>query len=844
LETGGWASPKRDVLNTGRTSKPGSTPQHNLPAQRSSFVGRKREIEEVKRELAVTRLLTLTGVGGSGKSRFALEVARGLIEAYPDGAWLVELAPLSEEVLVPKAVAEALEVPERPQEPLADTLVEVLRDRQLLLVLDNCEHLLEASARLVDKLLDSCPRVRILATSREALGVQGEARRPVPPLSVPEPQGRPSSEDSSSSEGLEGFESVRLFIERARERDPTFSLSLQNAPAVAEICGRLEGIPLAIELAAARVGTLSLEQISERLVGSLELLTRGGRTAVPRQRTLRGTLDWSYDLLSESEQTLFDRLSVFAGGWTLEAASMVAKGEGVEEAEVLDLLSGLVEKSLVMLRGGDPGGARYRLLEPVRQYALDKLEESDEAEEARRRHAEFFLALAEEAYPELKGANQLEWLDRLEAEHDNMRAALSWALERTEAEVAIRLGGSLVWFWSVRGYYSEGRRWLDAALAMDGRGSPASRAGALAGTGGLALDQGDYERAKEAFEEGLQLLSNEGRESSEAKHRLLIWSGHMAWNREEHGQAKQLFEESLALSREMGDTYLLASSLLFLAPVTHALGDSEKATELYEQSIDLFRAHGDNQALAHCLNRLAMLVYSQGDLGRATKLTQEAIVLFRELGTRGHVPLGLCNLGWIALLQDDLGRAADLYRESLSLSWDTGLNPIVQNALEGFACVAGAKGEAERAARLWGAAQALHETKSIFRDANILAEADARISAVRSGMGEEAWEEAWRKGRAMTLEEAVEYALSEDDSSMIASRTPEQTSTTAPRPSALTRREREVAKLVARGLTNRQIAEELVLSGRTVENHVRNILKKLKLSSRSEVAAWVEAQPS
>src|SRR5215204_1313650 len=288
-------------LSTRRTSESSGTPQHNLPAQRSSFVGREREIKEVERELAMTRLLTLTGVGGSGKTRLALEVTRDLVEAYPNGAWLVEFAPLSEEALVPKAVAEALKVPERPQEPLADTLAEVLRDRQLLLVLDNCEHLLEATARLVDKLLDSCPRLRVLITSREVLGVEGEVRWLVPPLAAPEPHATPSSEE------LEAYESVRLFVERARGRDPSFSLSPRNTPAVAEICRRLEGIPLAIELAAARLGTLSMEEIFKRLGGSLELLTRGGRTAVRRQQTLRGALDWSHNLLSEPEKVLFRR---------------------------------------------------------------------------------------------------------------------------------------------------------------------------------------------------------------------------------------------------------------------------------------------------------------------------------------------------------------------------------------------------------------------------------------------------------------------------------------------------------------------------------------------------------
>jgi tetratricopeptide (TPR) repeat protein len=403
------------------------------------------------------------------------------------------------------------------------------------------------------------------------------------------------------------------------------------------------------------------------------------------------------------------------------------------------------------------------MLETIHEFAREKLGESAEAEEIKRVHAQYFLSLAEEAYPELKGPDQLEWLEKLEAEHDNMRAALSWALGRKEGEVALRLGGALWWFWWVRGYHSEGRRWLEEALAMEGRVSPEVRAMALAGVGELALDQGDYDRAQEACQEGLELLAPQARGASEAKLNLLLCLGWVALRREEYRQATELFEESLDLSQEMSDTHWRASSLLSLAFVSHSRGDSETPTELFEESMDLFRELGDKQSLAYCLNNLALVVCSQGDLGRAAKLTEEAVALLREIGARGDVALGLCNLGWMALLQDDLGWAADLYRESLSLSWETGLNPIVQSALEGFACVAAVGGETERAARLWGAAQVLQETKGNPRDTEFLAEAEARISAVRSGMGEEVWEEAWRKGRVMTIDEAVSYALKEEE---------------------------------------------------------------------------------
>ena len=350
-----------------------------------------------------------------------------------------------------------------------------------------------------------------------------------------------------------------------------------------------------------------------------------------------------------------------------------------------------------------------------------------------------------------------------------MRAALSWALGREEVEVALRLGGAMWWFWAVRGHLSEGRRWLEEALAIDGRGSPESRAMALAGAGRLASDQYDFDRAQEACEEGLRLLAQEAREASQVKRHLLTILGWVALDTQDYRQATQCFEESLALSREMRDIWWIASSLSDLAIVTNFLGDYESATVLSEESLDLFREQGDKRATAICLSNLAMVVYSQGDLGRAAKLTEEAIALLRELGSRIDISVGLHNLGWIALLQEDPGRAADRYRESLSLSWDTDRLRAkcslegLQCALEGLACVAGARGETERAARLWGAAQALHETKSIPRDDDFLAEADARISAMRSGMGEEVWEKAWHKGRAMTPDEALSYALEEEE---------------------------------------------------------------------------------
>jgi predicted ATPase/class 3 adenylate cyclase len=733
--------------------------RNNLPLQPTPLVGREKEVSEVRDLLRgeETHLLTLTGPGGIGKTRLALQAAADLLDGFSDGTFFTPLATLTEAQLFLPAVAESLGVRETGEQPLDESLKVYLHERRLLLVLDNFEQVLGA-APTVTELVAGAPGLKVLATSRAPLGLYGEKEYAVPPLSVPDVRHLPDLKSLSQ------YEAVRLFIERAKSAKADFEVTEESAPAVAEICVRLDGLPLAIELAAARIKMLPPKAMLQRIGSRLKLLTGGARDLPERQRTLRGAIEWSFALLEEGEQLLFGRLAVFSGGRALEAIEAICDAEGDLLMDAFEGVSSLLDKSLLRQEEGHNSEPRFVMLETVHEFAREKLEKSAEAEEIKRVHAQYFLTLAEEAYPELRGPHQLEWLERLEAEHDNMRTALSWALERKEVEAALRLGSTLSLLWSVRGYHSEGRRWLEEALAMDGRGSPEVRAMALAGVGMLASAQGDLDRAQEACEEGLELLANEAREASEAKLNLLAGLGWVTWQREEHDKATQLFEESLALSREINDTWWLANSLSNLATVSHSQGDPERATELYKESMDLFRAQGDKHSLTYCLTNLAMVVYSQGDLGRAAQLTEEAVSLQRELGARGDVALGLCNLGWVALLQDDLGRAADLYRESLSLSWETGLNPLVQSVLEGFACVAGADGETERAARLWAAAQTLHEAKSIPRDIDFLAEADARISAVRLGMREEAWEEAWRKGRAMTLDEAVSYALEEEAS--------------------------------------------------------------------------------
>jgi predicted ATPase/class 3 adenylate cyclase/Tfp pilus assembly protein PilF len=727
--------------------------RNNLPLQPTPLIGREREVGEVCERLGQeeVRLLTLTGPGGTGKTRLALQAAADLLEDFEDGVFFVSLAAVTDPDLFFKEIAGALGLRESGDVALEDLLKEYLGRRELLLVLDNFEHLLSA-VPLLGGLLSAAPRLKVLATSRIPLGLYGEHEYAVPPLSVPDPGRLPDLE------ALSQYEAVRLFIDRASAAKAGFEITAENAPAVAEICVRLDGLPLAIELAAARVKLLPPKAILTRLANRLKLLTGGAKDLPERQRTLRGAIEWSHDLLDEGERTLFARLAVFSGGRTLEAIDAICDAEGDLPVDALDGVSSLLDKSLLRQEEGIGGEPRFVMLETIHEFAREKLEESGEAEEMKRAHAQYFLALAEEAYPGLKGANQLEWLERLEAEHDNMRAALSWASDRKETGMALGLGGALWRFWFFLGHFSEGRRWLEEALVIAGRGSPEARAMALAGVAALAFEQGELDRAREASEEGLDLLAGEPKDRSEARLHILTGLGIVAWGREDPELAARWHEEGVALSRQRRDSWWLARNLRDLGTASAYRGDLERATELYEESMSLYRERGDRDGLGRCLNNLGLVAYFQGDLVRAEKLIEEAVALFKEFGA-ASATLSPGNLGWLALLRNDLGKAGAIFRESLASSWDLGLNPLVQNALEGLACLAGAQAEAKRAARLWGAAQALHEDKVIPRDPDFLAEADARISVVRSGVGEEAWEEAWREGRAMPLNEAVDYAM-------------------------------------------------------------------------------------
>src|SRR5215203_2646762 len=828
-------SPPVDFLPQEEAPFPaGAARRHNSPLERTSFIGRDRERLEVKRLLAMTRLLTLTGAGGCGKTRLALKVASDLVEAYPDGAWLVDLAPLAEAELVPQAVAQALGVREQPGQPLLETLEDSLRSSKLLLVMDNCEHLVEAVASLVDALLDSCSGLRVLATSRETLNAAGEASWVVPSLTVPSSR----QEQAYTLQELENYESVRLFVDRARQRDPSFELISSNGQAVAQVCRRLEGIPLAIELAAGRIELLSAEQLATRLEDFLKLLT-GGRTADPRHRTLRATLEWSHELLSEAERTLFRELSVFAGGWTLEAAEEVCSGEGIERGDVLEVLSELVDKSLVVVEAspGEQGVPRFRMLEPVRQYGRERLEESGAAEWVRERHAGYYLALAQEAEPELEGADQIRWMDRLEAEHDNLRAALSWALEGGQAELGLRLAGALRLFWVGRNHYREGRRWYEEGLKRGHSAPQHMRAKALVGAGFFTVSLGDLELARERFEDGLILYRQVGDRRGAANCARFL--GRIRFELGDWERAEALFEEALPLARESGSIRETCNALSTLSYMAACRGDVKRAQALGEESLAIAREAGDTISVAYASNYLAVTAMLGGDYERAQTLFEAALEMTQMTGNRKGQAISLNNLGLVALCQADYARAAKLSLESLRLSVELLDHQVIPWSLDALAAVCGQQGSVGRAARLWGAAEALREASGFSQPPDDKRVLEPFLETARSRLEEAAFQAAWEEGRAMTEEQAIGYALTEEEErdapTLVA--VPEQQPPPDEPTERLTTREREVALLVGRGLTNRQIASELSISEHTVANHVRKILKKLGLRSRAQISS-------
>ncbi len=787
----------RDILastgHDGRSATAGSAPapahraRHNLPAQPTPLVGRARDAAAASDLLrrAGVRLLTLTGPAGVGKTRLGLQVAEDLLDLFDDVAF-VPLAPITDEALVLAAVARALGVAEVGGAPLLDTVKGSLRGQRTLLALDNFEQVTSA-APLVADLMTASAQLKILVTSRAPLHLRGEHEWAVDPLETPDLAHVPPPD------ALARYGAVALFVQCARAAKPGFALSAANAGAVAAICARLDGLPLAIELATARARTLSPEELLAQLDHPvavravpgdaptattrplLALLSEGPRDLPPRQQALSDAIAWSYNLLNAGEQAVFRRLAVFVGGCTQSAAEALCVSPIDRTARVAKALRSLADKSLLRReRGarptstehtGDEGDeeSRFGMLETIRDYGLGCLAAAGEEEMVRRRHAAYYLALGEAAAPELMRAGQAAALARLEEEHDNLREALRWAVDRDEVETGLRIAGAAWRFWYNRAYLTEGRAWLERLLARDEEGgrvaAAAVRAKALHGAGVLAYSQNDYERAVACYEESRALYCSQGQGRSGGLALVLNSLGNVARDRGDFGCAAALFEESLELQREQGDDWGIALVLNNLGAIMEEQGEYERAVALYEESLGLRRGLGDERGIADLLNNLSVVARRRGDHGSAVSLLEESLILCREMGSARGAAMALTNMGEVARDRGDHGRAEDLYRESLTLLQDIGDKVLIAACLEGMAAVASEREQPERTVRLSAAAAALRAAIGAPLPPAEQTLHDRTVAGARAALGAVPCAEAWANGQALSLEQAIAMAL-------------------------------------------------------------------------------------
>jgi len=864
-----WAARLLELAAALRREGEMRTPRHNLPLQLTSFIGREREMAEVKRLLSSTRLLSLTGSGGCGKTRLAMQAAASQLEDFPDGIWLADLAPLFDPALIPQAVASIFDLYQVSDTPIITLLLNFLQSKNLLLILDNCEHLIQGCAELCNELLRACPNLEILATSREALNTAGETAFYVPPLSMPDPQ------KSASIQDLKQYESVLLFIERANAANPNLQSNDANAPAIAQICVRLDGMPLAIELAAARVNSISVEEIAARLDDRFRLLMAGSRTALPRHRTLRALIDWSYDLLSDPERILLWRLAVFAGGFTLEAAESVC-AEG-NKNEILDLLSSLVQKSLVLLQLDDQ--PRYRLLETIRQYASEKLVESGEEYAARDFHLDYLMKFAEATTPKLHGPEQMQALDRLDDELDNVRAALEWSVREGRAEKGLRLAAALAWFWERRGYWSEGRARLERLLNQP-EAAPGTliRAHGLVAAGLLANSlaaawvgggKASHPYLKEAItiarEHGqagkplcalaLIFLSNSVyaddpilaqsqcddawatlQELNEPWISALLIHQRAHWyeNQHDYQAARKAFEDSMMLFHSVGDRRWEAILFSDLGELSSIQGDNVDARRRLEINLSYFRQTKDRQHICFSLLRLAYIARTEGNYALVKEYAVEGLGLARELGSKLQINSLTEDLGFVALHDGEVEAGRSFFVECLATAQALNIKARVATALLGYASIAVVEKQVRRAVKLFAVVDTLLEGKIGPGDGR---EYNKYLTIAREQLAEATFDQAWAEGRAMAFEQAIEFAFAEPEPDRTRLATISQ-QTMKEKFGGLTSREREVAVLIAQGKSNPEIAKALVVSERTVTTHVTNILSKLRFTSRTQIASW------
>jgi len=854
---------------------------NNLPLQPTPFIGREREVDAVQQQLLreEVHLVTLTGPGGVGKTRMALQVAAESSEHFTDGTWFVSLAPLTNPDLVISTIIRTLGLRETQDQAPLEHLKNALHVKKMLLLLDNFEQVVSAATQVAD-LLTVCQQLKVLATSRETLHVLAEHEFPVPAMALPDPRRLQDLVELSQ------YEAMALFIERAQAVKPDFKVTNANAPAVQEICARLDGLPLAIELAAARIKLLPPQALLARLDQRLAVLTSGARDAPVRQQTLRNTIAWSYNLLETKEQQLFRRLSIFVGGCTLEAIEAIyIVLDNNQGAQVLDRVAALIDKNLLQQTEQEGERPRLVMLETIREYALEALVTFGEMENTRQAHATYYQRLAEEAEPELYGPIRKVWWDRLEREHENLRAALQWVLDqarrdktRQSAEMALRFGGALRNFWAESGYWNEGRTFLEQALTESTGIVSSVRTKALIAVGHLAFLQGDYDRTETLCKEILAVNQKPGATAGSLQ--LL---GYVAWYRGNLVAAHSLMEQALTLQRELGDKRQIAISLYYLANLERIQGEYARGCVRLEEGLAINRELGNTAGIASFLYQLAkVLFFSHGDMGRIRSLLEESVTLSRETGDEGTMINSILVLGRLALSQGDaitaralaeqcvmlsrknemewgmreslpvlasvvasqgdLAKAQALYEESLAIKRGAFDKELIATALEGLASVAAAQGKSAWSAQLWGVAEALRESLGAPIPLVMRATTERSVAAARAQLGKKTFIAAWEEGRAMT----VEQALAGQGRTLVPTATlisPDATVAPPAKspityPAGLTAREVEVLRLVAQGLTDAQVAERLVISPRTVNTHLTSIYNKLSVDSRTAASRF------
>jgi predicted ATPase/DNA-binding CsgD family transcriptional regulator len=807
----------------------------NLPVQLTSFIGRARDLTVVEQFVSTTRLVTLTGVGGSGKTRLAIQIANIISEAFADGVWFVDLAPLSEPELVPQLVVEVLGLHPAPDQPLLESLLYYMRPKKLLLILDNCEHLSIACATFAQQVLSFVPELHILATSREPLGIAGERIYPLSGMGWPaiNAQTIRNGQDGHDLQELIEFDAIHLFVERARLFSPDFKLAFENASVVAEICQRLDGLPLALELASARLNVLTIQEIAARLDDRFALLTSGQRTGFEaRHHTLRAAIDWSYALLTAEEQALLRRLAIFAAGCTLDIAEGVCSGEGIEAGRMLDLLASLVDKSLVIAETTRRSQARYRLLETIREYALEKLEQAGEEQRVRDRHLDLFLARAEEAAPRLGDAYQQLWINWLEGEHDNLRAALAWSLERGRIEAGLRIACALPRFWEIRGFIQEGMTWFERLLAqVDERVSPVVGANACTFAAFSAMFLGDARASIEYGRKAVEFAEASGDEGVSVLPFALSGLSSGARVTGDFQTAFAIGERVIPMYREAGQPFYLGMALIAQGDLAVELGYFDTARQLLDESLTLAHEAGDVFRIAHTFNTLGDLARSQGNYGEAQSAYENSAALLRQLDARHDLASILRNQGRTCLHAGDIERAYAMFSESLAIHQAEQHRVGMAECLIGFASIAVLVGRPALGVQLLAAAVASGRPRTPYAWPTKRMDYEQYLELARSSLTQDEFQAAQLAGSAMPLEQAIDEALN-------LPLKPSVPGQAVDLPGGLTRRELEVVALIERGLSNREIADELVLSTRTVEKHVANILSKLEFASRAQIMRW------